>query len=279
MAAVFGYLFFHLVVAALGGGQRLVPGGRPDVAVPRQDVGDEPGEVGRDLGSHRCRPGAHVDELKLPDQVMLVVLGFEEDLHRYVLQPDDLHVNDVSDLRFFIRDMAADEADAVAAVLAASNREHLEKFPPEVARSYRTELVDVSARLAVSDIVVAEVDGEIRGTATLVRDAADDGHPWPPGGSVLRLLAVDPALRRLGVGSRLAETCVQRAELRGARFVGLHTAPFMEAARALYQRMGFQRRPQHDFDPDAHYGSAPTAAGEPWGHAYVLDLPRPSERP
>jgi predicted N-acetyltransferase YhbS len=186
-------------------------------------------------------------------------------------------MNDVSQLPVRIRDMTPAEADAVAELLLACNQEHLAAFPPEVARSYCAELADVRARLPVADVLVAVADDrdELLGTVTLVRNAADDGHPWPPGGSVLRLLAVQPGTRGQGVGTNLAEACVQRAERLQARFVGLHTAPFMGSARALYERMGFRRAPEHDFDPDAHYGSSTQRdAGEPWGLAYVLELPR-----
>ena len=171
-----------------------------------------------------------------------------------------------------IREMTLEEADTVGARLVEWNEEHLSRFPAEVAGPYRTELADVTSRLGTADLLVAELDGALVGTVTLVRDAADDSHPWPPGGAVLRLLAVDPAARGQGLGAALTRECIERARSRGAKYLGLHTAPLMAAARGLYERLGFRRVPEHDFEPAAHYAGPATGDGERWGLAYLMEL-------
>jgi ribosomal protein S18 acetylase RimI-like enzyme len=45
------------------------------------------------------------------------------------------------------------------------------------------------------------------------------------------------------------QECVQRARHSGARALALHTADIKNAALRLYQRMGFQRAPELDFEP------------------------------
>ena len=170
-----------------------------------------------------------------------------------------------------VRDMCASEVHAVATLLLAANEEHLTLFPSTVAAAYRAELADVAGRLAVADVLVAEGPTGLVGTVTLLGDAADDSHAWPLGGAVLRLLAVDPSERGAGVGTNLSRACIERARTGGAAYLGLHTSPFMAAARSLYERLGFVRAPEHDFDPQLHYGGDATSA-EPWGLAYVLDL-------
>lgn len=167
-----------------------------------------------------------------------------------------------------IRLMKAVEAEAVAELLVRANEEHLTRFPPAVASAYRTEITRVAQRLSFADVYVAELGGRLVGSVTYLADAADDGHPWPAGGAVLRLLAVDAPGRRRGVGERLTTTCIERAR-RTASFLGLHTAPQMAAARRIYERLGFERAPEHDFDPAAHYGGI-DGDGHPWGLAYVL---------
>ncbi|HET9442403.1 MAG TPA: GNAT family N-acetyltransferase [Acidimicrobiales bacterium] len=178
-----------------------------------------------------------------------------------------------------LRDMADEEVDEVARLLVAANREHLGRFPAAVADAYLAEVVRVAERRSFSEVIVAEAGGCVVGAVTFLPDAAADGHPWPPGGAVLRLLAVDPAARNRGVGEALTVACVERARAGGARFLGLHTAAVMVPAGRLYERLGFRRAPEHDFDPGLHYGGeAGPGAGGAWGLAYVLDLGAPPGR-
>ena len=168
--------------------------------------------------------------------------------------------------------MRPDEADAVSGMLLRAYDEHLRAFPPAVAAAYGRELADVRGRLGTCTVLVAERADTVIGSVTLVRDAADDGHPWPPGGAVLRLLAVEPAVRRNGVGRLLLQACLDGARRSEASYLGLHTAPSMAAARALYEDAGFVRTPEHDFDPAAYYGGERGQAQATWGLAYVLSL-------
>lgn len=63
----------------------------------------------------------------------------------------------------------------------------------------------------------------------------------PPEWAVIRVLAVDPALRGRGVARALTEDCLAMARADHAPAVGLHTAEMMVAARALYEGAGFAR--------------------------------------
>ena len=175
-----------------------------------------------------------------------------------------------------VRPMRDGEVAEVATLLVRSNEENAARFPPAVATSYLAEVADVAGRRPVTEVLVAERDGRIVGSVTFVPDAADDGHPWPAGGAVLRLLAVEPGSRHQGIGADLTRACVERARRRGALFLGLHTAPVMEAAMRLYERLGFARAPELDFDPDLYYGGRAAGGEEPvWGLAYVLALAEP----
>ncbi len=99
--------------------------------------------------------------------------------------------------------------------------------------------------------IVAERDGVIVGSVMLFPPAADaygglaTEVPWPE----LRLLAVAPEARGLGVGQLLVDECVVRARRAGAVALGLHTSRSMQAAKRMYERMGFVRVPEHDFRP------------------------------
>jgi GNAT superfamily N-acetyltransferase len=74
------------------------------------------------------------------------------------------------------------------------------------------------------------------GTAGAVADA-----------SGIRLLGVSFAARGMGVGRALTEACIARARERGHRQVILHTTQAMQAAWALYAKLGFARSTDLDF--------------------------------
>jgi len=62
----------------------------------------------------------------------------------------------------------------------------------------------------------------------------------------MRLLAVDPGLRRSGAGERLVRACLLLARREGRGLV-LSTQPSMQAAHRLYERLGFLRQPSRDW--------------------------------
>jgi GNAT superfamily N-acetyltransferase len=99
--------------------------------------------------------------------------------------------------------------------------------------------------------IVAELDGRVVGSVALYDPGAaqytglDSAAAWPE----VRLVAVDPAVRSRGVARALVLECVRRARASGAATLGLHTSRSMHAARRLYERLGFVRDPDHDFQP------------------------------
>lgn len=44
----------------------------------------------------------------------------------------------------------------------------------------------------------------------------------------------------------------------------------MAAAKRLYERMGFERLPLHDFRPGEHYAGVADASEAAWGEAHML---------
>lgn len=171
-----------------------------------------------------------------------------------------------------LRDATGDEVAGVAALLESSYTEHREHFPTAMWDAYRTELRAVADRMATGQLIVAVRGAGLVGTVTFYREASSDGHAWPPGFASLRLLAVHRSARGSGTGQALVHECVSRARRAGASHLGLHTAPFMEAANRLYADLGFVRCPPLDFDAEVHYGGvAPgSATGRIAGQAFVL---------
>ncbi len=157
--------------------------------------------------------------------------------------------------------------------MVAAYAELARHFPRALWETYGPEIGDVRRRLSVAQLIVAECDGQLVGAVTFYPRAADDGHDWPSDMASFRLLAVDPAKRGAGVGALLVQECIRRGWSARVAALGLHTAPFMEAATRLYETIGFRRAPEYDFDPDEYYGGGKAASGIP-GLAYVLPLQR-----
>ena len=110
------------------------------------------------------------------------------------------------------------------------------------------EVPDISSRSNDTLIVTEGDTGEMLGCVTYV---APNTSPvtrqgLPVEWAVIRLLAVDPNARGLGLGRRLTEECISRARTDGASVVGLHTVVEMAIAQGLYERLGFVRDPRYD---------------------------------
>lgn len=67
-------------------------------------------------------------------------------------------------------------------------------------------------------------------------------------GAAFRLLAVDPNTRGKGLGKLLIEACFEEARKEGFEYLMIHSTKYMMAAWKMYERMGFVRYPEIDFE-------------------------------
>ena len=154
--------------------------------------------------------------------------------------------------RLLMRDIRPEEFDAVAQLLQAAYQQYEKFMPADAWQFYLSDIVDVRGRMAESDLIVAEVNGKLAGTITLYLGGRNQtvGN-WPVGWAGARLLAVGPEYRGKGIGRALMDECIRRCRESGIKTIGLHTASFMEVAKNMYERMGFQCVPEFDFHPRA----------------------------
>ena len=151
-----------------------------------------------------------------------------------------------------LRDARDEDRAAVAALTLQAYGEYAARMEPGAWAGLHGAVTGaLAAYEAGVERIVAERDGEIVGSVMLYPAKASaygelaDAASWPE----LRLLAVAPSARGQGVGKALVMECVRRARAAGAAELGLHTSHSMEVALGMYERMGFVRAPEHDFQP------------------------------
>lgn len=149
-----------------------------------------------------------------------------------------------------IRPATPAEFDQAAALMVAAYEQYRPAMAPEAWEQYRNDMADVRGRAADSELLVLGQAGVLVGCVTYYPEA---GGAWPAGGAYFRLLAVTPAARGSGAGRALTEACIARARAGGRGYLGLHTTALMTVARAMYERMGFDRYPAADFHPTPQF--------------------------
>ena len=154
-----------------------------------------------------------------------------------------------------VRDARVEELDQVAVLMGDAYQEYRAAFPAEVWEGYLRDIMDVRSRIGFSELIVAEQGrpeggGRLVGAVTFYPDASQsEQQMWPSGWAGLRLLAVHPKARGMGIGRVLMDECLRRSRLLAVPTLGLHTTEMMSVARGMYERMGFVRVPEFDFHP------------------------------
>lgn len=100
-------------------------------------------------------------------------------------------------------------------------------------------------------MLLALVDGAVAGCGAF-RNLPDVDYP---NACEMKRLFVRPAFRRFGLGRQLAQSLMDRATQAGYSSMLLDTLDEMEAARGLYESLGFEEVPPFYFNPipGAHY--------------------------
>ncbi|BBC33084.1 Acetyltransferase [Streptomyces graminofaciens] len=118
---------------------------------------------------------------------------------------------------------------------------------------YLGELRDVAKRAAAAEVLVAVADGRVLGGVTFVPAGGPMADIARAGEAEIRMLAVAPEMRGRGIGEALVRTCVERARaVEGCVRLVLSTQRTMRTAHRIYERLGFTRTPERDWNPVPH---------------------------
>ena len=138
-----------------------------------------------------------------------------------------------------VRIHAATAADVEAMVdlAVAAFGEFAPAVGPARWRGWRADLEATTRENALAAGLVAEMGGRLVGSVlALAREGCVE----------MRILAVAPDARGLGIGRRLVDAVLARARALSLPEVLLHTTEMMGAAVHLYGSMGFRRDPGAD---------------------------------
>ncbi|MER6069884.1 GNAT family N-acetyltransferase [Streptomyces sp. NPDC001817] len=148
-----------------------------------------------------------------------------------------------------IRQATPEEYDALGEITA---RAYLDDGLLDFGESdrYLGELRDVAKRAAAAQVLVAVRDGTLLGGVTFVPSLGPMADVARPGEAEIRMLAVAHAGRGQGAGEALVRACIDRARATGGcTALVLSTQRTMHAAHRIYERLGFVRAPERDWNP------------------------------
>ncbi len=70
------------------------------------------------------------------------------------------------------------------------------------------------------------------------------GNPWDifkTEWSYIRMVGVNPAYTGKGIAKKLTHLCIEQAKKTNEKIIALHTSEFMDAARHIYENLGFKK--------------------------------------
>jgi predicted N-acetyltransferase YhbS len=176
-----------------------------------------------------------------------------------------------------VRDVVPADRAELREVVEAAYAPFATELPLTVYANLLADVLDLDKHAARGQLLVAEIDGRIRGSAVFSPNTFNQGLGWPRGWAGAQAMTVHPAARGHGVTRALLAECESRARASGARAFAFHTATFRPKAMALYEGLGYCRTPHFDLDIATYYGHP--AARPIMAIAYSRNLQDPSPCP
>jgi GNAT superfamily N-acetyltransferase len=150
-----------------------------------------------------------------------------------------------------IREATKEELPEIRRQRVQAYEDHIPSIPEKHWEALKKAISSEADQQPGVDLLAAEMEGRIVGSVALFPAKTDayEGYVDELDYPEIRVLAVAPEARGKGVAAALIKECIHRAKAKGFDYIGLHTGDFMKDAIALYERFGFERLPQYDFEP------------------------------
>jgi len=160
----------------------------------------------------------------------------------------------MTDQEYSIREAKSDEFSKIGALMV-SVYSKLDGFPgPKESPEYYDKLKNVGNLTKdpkVKLLVAVSSNGSIGGTVVYFGDMTYYGSEGiatkEKKAAGFRLLAVDPKTRGKGLGKLLTKACIDLALSEKQEQVVIHSTKAMQIAWSMYEKLGFQRSEDLDF--------------------------------
>jgi GNAT superfamily N-acetyltransferase len=152
--------------------------------------------------------------------------------------------------QIIVDEIAEEEVETVRRLLVESYQQYEHAYKdPQLWDDYLTNIKASVDNPDVKKILVAKSEEHILGTLQLF-ESSDKAYQKPEleiFSPIIRLLAVHPQARGLGVAQALIKAGVQFAKSQGADKLYLHSSDKMQKAIRLYEWLGFKRDETKEF--------------------------------
>jgi ribosomal protein S18 acetylase RimI-like enzyme len=138
---------------------------------------------------------------------------------------------DISDLQK-LRQLAITSYAQFKNVLSAANWNKMSSFLND-----ENTFIQLIQKSIVYKCVQDEV---IIGVAYLV-PSGNPTHIYQTDWCYIRMVGVDPKYQGNGIAKELTQLCIDYARNSGEKIITLHTSEFMDAARCVYEKIGFEK--------------------------------------
>lgn len=157
----------------------------------------------------------------------------------------------MSQLDLIIEELAPYDKEKAVDVLVSSYEQYQNSYSN--VQDYYDYMEYIRASLdnpLIAKVLIAKIGHEIVGTLQIFSNGTDayEDLNIPINAPVVRLLGVHPKIRGRGIARKLLEASINYAKVQGANSLYLHTSEKMQDAIRLYERFGFVRSLEYDYD-------------------------------
>ncbi|HEU5266704.1 MAG TPA: GNAT family N-acetyltransferase [Jatrophihabitans sp.] len=148
----------------------------------------------------------------------------------------------------YVRVASPADHPVIRSVIVAAYAQYEQVLGAKLYTRYLADLLDLDRHSRLGQLLVAEVHGAVVASIAFYPDASVQGLGLPRGWAGGRALAVHPDAQGHGAARALIAATERLARRHGAPAFAFHSASFMSAAVAMYDRLGYARAPEFDRD-------------------------------
>ncbi|WP_445487456.1 GNAT family N-acetyltransferase [Niallia sp. 03133] len=157
----------------------------------------------------------------------------------------------MNQLDISIEELSSEDKEEAVGVLVLSYEQYKNSYTN--IQEYYDYIEHIRASLdnpLIDQVLIAKMENEVVGTLQIFTDGfhAYGDLNIPINAPVVRLLGVHPKIRRSGIARKLLVASTNYTRVKGASALYLHTSEKMPDAIRLYERFGFVRSPEYDYD-------------------------------